>query len=153
MRRPNRVAALAWLVAAVVLGAAGCGFIAAGRKSVQKPTSFVLIGHADVVLPAGDHRAVGVSCTAPSTVAGIGVRTPVRVYDDLGTQVGAGTLGAGLTGHTGSGLSCDFPFQIPGVPGGSQTYGIAVGNEPRQIFQAADVRQNAAAVLTITPTG
>lgn len=148
--RVSRAIVLA-AVAAASFSATGCGFIAAGQKSVQKPTSFVLIGRADVTLPADDHRAVGVACTAPSTVSGIAPAAPVRVFDDLGKQIASGTLGTGLTGRTGSGLSCDFPFQIPGVPGGSETYAITVGNQPSQTFQAAAIRQNGAAVLTITP--
>jgi hypothetical protein len=151
VRRVNRTVAAA-AASATIFAAAGCGFIAAGRKSIQKPTSFVLVGRADVVLPSNDHRAVGVACTAPPTVTGIGAATPVRVFDDLGRQIASGSLGTGLTGRTGSGLSCDFPFQIPGVPGGSETYAITVGTQPPQAFQAADIRQNGAAVLTITPT-
>ena len=87
---------LAAACAAVALTAvSGCGFIAAGQKSVRKPDSFVLIGHADVALPASDHAAVGTTCTAPTSVPGIAANTPVKVLDEQGIAIANGALGSG----------------------------------------------------------
>lgn len=138
-------------VAAVALSAvSGCGFIAAGQKSVRKPDSFVLIGYADVPLPSTDRSPVGSTCTAPATITGIGPSTPVRVMDGQGVVVATGTLGTGILARTGSTATCAFPFQIRAVPGSSTSYGIEVGDRPVQTFAAAQVRQNTPAVVTIT---
>jgi hypothetical protein len=130
---------------------AGCGFIAAGAKPIRKPDSFVLIGHADVALPASDQRATGVACQAPAGVPGVAKDTPVRVLNPAGATVARGVLGPGVVGHLGDVASCNFPFEIPGVPGGSTTYGVVIGSRPAQTFPAATLRQNAPAVITIAP--
>ncbi|HEY7176986.1 MAG TPA: hypothetical protein VH442_18900, partial [Micromonosporaceae bacterium] len=102
-RIPHSVATVAAAVAASVALAAtaGCGFIAAGQKSVSKPTTFVLIGHADVPLPATDHAAVGTTCTAPAS-AGISENTPVKVFDQRGVTIAEGALGTGILARSGS---------------------------------------------------
>ena len=144
-----RTAALAAATAALV-ALSGCGWIAAGGKPIRKPDTFVLIGHADVALPASDHRATGIACDAPAGVAGVAPQTPVKVLDAAGATIATGALGPGVVGHTGSAASCNFPFEIPGVPGGSATYGVVIGARPVQTFPAAALRQNAPAVVTIT---
>lgn len=137
--------------AAVALAAvSGCGFIAAGQKSVQKPNSFVLIGHADVPLPASDQAAVGTTCTAPAAVPGIAASTPVKVLDEQGIAIANGALGSGILARSGTATLCAFPFEIRAVPGSSNSYGVQVGDRPAQTFAAAQVRQNAPAVITIS---
>ncbi len=142
---------LAAASAAVALAAvSGCGFIAAGQKSVQKPDSFVLIGHADVALPASDDAAVGTTCTAPASVRGIAASTPVKVLDEQGIAIANGSLGSGILARSGTTTTCAFPFEIRAVPGSSNSYGVQVGDRPAQTFAASQVRQNAPAVITIT---
>jgi hypothetical protein len=137
--------------AAVVLAAvSGCGFIAAGQKSVQKPSGFVLLGHADVALPASDHAAVGTTCVAPASVD-VGAHTAVKVLDQRGVTIAEGALGSGVLTRAGNVTTCAFPFQIPAVPGTSASYGIVVGGRPAQSFLASQLRQNQPAVVTITP--
>jgi hypothetical protein len=150
-RIPHSVATVAAAVAASVALAAtaGCGFIAAGQKSVSKPTTFVLIGHADVPLPATDHAAVGTTCTAPAS-AGISENTPVKVFDQRGVTIAEGALGTGILARSGSATTCAFPFQILAVPGGSTTYGVMVGSQPTKSFPATLLRQNAPAVITVS---
>jgi len=128
----------------------GCGFIAAGQKSVHKPDSFVLIGHADVALPGSDHAAVGTTCTAPPSVPGIAASTPVKVLDEQGIAIANGALGSGILARSGTATTCAFPFEIRAVPGSSNSYGVQVGDRPAQTFAAAQVRQNAPAVITIS---
>jgi hypothetical protein len=136
--------------AAALTAVSGCGFIAAGQKSVVKPSSFVLIGHADVSLPASDHAAVGTTCTAPASITGIGANTPIKVLDDQGIAIANGVLGSGILARTSSATTCAFPFEIRAVPGSSNSYGVQVGDRPAQTFAAAQVRQNAPAVITIS---
>ena len=136
-------------VAVVLASAAGCGFIAAGQKSVSKPSTFVLFGHADVALPATDHAAVGTTCTAPAST-GVGPDTPVKVLDEHGVTIADGALGSGILARSGGATTCAFPFRIPAVPGGSTSYGVMVGAQAAQSFPATLLRQNAPAIVTIT---
>ena len=149
MTRVNRGAGLALIASAILVAAAGCGFIAAGQKSVVKPATFTLFGSADVALPVSDHRAAGVSCTAP--VPGIAPGSTVTVLDDQGISIAQGNLGPGVIGHAGATPSCNFPFTIAGVPGYSDVYNVKVAGEPEQPFPAGEVQRNAPAVVTITP--
>jgi hypothetical protein len=59
-------------------------------------------------------------------------------------------LGNGIIGRDNSTPTCNFPFSISGVPGGVDTYGVAIGARSPQPFPAATLRQNNAAVVTIT---
>lgn len=147
-RIPRLLAAASAAVA--LAGVSGCGFIAAGQKSVQKPDSFVLIGHADVALPASDHAAAGTTCTAPDSVPGIATSTPVKVLDEQGIVIANGALGSGILARSGTTPTCAFPFEIRTVPGSSNSYGIQVGDRPAQTFAASQVQQNAPAVITIS---
>ncbi len=149
MTRIPRLLAAA-CVAVALIAVSGCGFIAAGQKSVRKPDSFVLIGHADVALPASDHAAVGSTCTAPTSVPGIAANTPVKVLDEQGIAIANGALGSGIVARTGTATTCAFPFEIRAVPGSSNSYGVQVGDRPAQPFAASQVRQNAPAVITIS---
>ena len=58
-------------------------------------------------------------------------------------------LGPGVIAHNGSAVTCNFPFRIYGVPGGSATYGIAVDNRPPVTFTKTDLAQNRPAVITV----
>lgn len=138
------------ILIAAVATLSGCGFIAAGQKSHSKPTAFVLIGHAAVVLASGDHRAAGTPCDASAGITDLGAGTPVKVIGASGDPIAYGTLGSGTVDRAGTTPTCDFPFQIRDVPGGSDTYGVAVGNRSAHSFPAADLRRNTAAVITIT---
>jgi hypothetical protein len=133
-----------------VVTLSGCGFIAAGQASHQKPNTFVLYGHVDVSLSASEHRATGTACMSPDTVAGIEVTTPVAVLSPGGATIAHGSLGAGVIARTGDAATCDFPFQIRDVPGGADSYQIAVGDRPAQVFPAAELQHNTPAVIAIS---
>lgn len=143
-------ACAAAIAALAIATASGCGFIQAGQKSVQKPNTFILLGHADVGLPASDHAAVGATCIAPPQVHDIGPETPVTVRDGSGAKIATGVLGTGIVARSGQATTCAFPFQVSAVPGGSNTYTVAVGSHPAQSFPASQLRQNAPAVITIS---
>jgi len=145
-----RRTAIALCLVLVAGAAAGCGFIAAGQKSISKPTTFVLLGHADVLLPASDHAAVGATCEAPGSITGVAENTPVKVLDAHGVAIANGLLGSGIVARSGNTATCAFPFQIPAVPGGSTTYQVVIGDRPAETFPASLLRQNAPAVITIT---
>jgi hypothetical protein len=132
----------------VALGVSGCGFVHAAGAAPVKPDNFVLRGTVTVPAPAGDTRPVGVACAA--TVPGISAGTPVRVSDPNGRALGSGTLGDGVVTRDGDRASCDFPFQIRGVPGGVPSYDVTVGDRPPQSFPAKDLRENAEAIIRLT---
>jgi hypothetical protein len=141
-------AARAGLVAVVlVAGPAGCGFIGASDKPENKPDTFLLRGHATVPAP-GDKRPDGAVCAA--TVPGIVAGVKVWVTGPDGRLLASGSLGDGVIAHGGDGPSCDFPFQIAGVPGGVVSYGISVDDRPAQQFPAKNLRENAEAIIRIT---
>jgi hypothetical protein len=144
IRRIGRYAVLA--ITAATLSA--CGFVGASDKSSEKPNGFVLFGHAAVTLPTNDHRATGTPCT--SSVAGVSAGTAVRVTDPTGKVLGMTYLGDGVIGHDNNTPTCNFPFSINAVPGGVDSYGIVIGSRPTQQFAATTLRQNNAAVISIT---
>src|SRR5262249_24426829 len=125
-RQPPGVAssAVSWIARAcaaavaalAIASASGCAFIEAGQKSVQKPNTFILLGHADVTLPASDRSTVGTTCIAPPQVHDIGPETPVTVRDGSGAKIAAGVLGTGIAARSGSTTTCAFPFQVSAVP-------------------------------------
>ena len=142
-RRAGRLLALVLLVA----GLGGCGWLAASGVSHHKPDAFVLRGRVTVPVPAGDSRPDGAACAAsdPAVVAG----TPIRVTGPDGHLLATGYLGDGVISRTGTAASCDFPFQRAGVPGGVDSYDIAVGTRAPHRFPAKDLRENADAVIPV----
>jgi hypothetical protein len=136
------------LLLAVPLALAGCGFVGASAVSHTKPDAFVLRGHVSVPVPAGDARPDGAACaaTVPDIVAG----TPVRVTGPDGRYLASAPLGDGVIARGTNGSTCDFPFQVPGVAGGVDSYDVAVGTRPAQRFPAKGLRENAAAIIVVT---
>jgi hypothetical protein len=147
----SRTVATAVLAAALAASLGGCGFIAAGNKSVTKPSGFVLSGQAAVALPAASSATVGSPCQSPAGATDVAADVAVTITGDTGTKIATGKLGAGIVTSSGTALRCSFPFQIPAVPGGNTSYGIAVGTRPAQTFPGDQLRQSTQAVVTITP--
>jgi hypothetical protein len=105
-----------------------------------------------VALSGTDQRQAGAACAAPAAVPDIAGGALVKVSDPDGTEIAAGTLGAGIVARTSRGATCDFPFEIRAVPGGVTTYGISVAGRPAQLFPAKSLREDQAAVITISPS-
>jgi hypothetical protein len=118
----------------------GCGFIAAGRVSHSKPDGFLLRGYVHVRdgLPAP-----GNGCTSPVTLADVQPGATVRVSDPTGKTLANGALGPGVAD---SGY-CNFPFEVPAVPGGPSTYVITVGARPSSRFPAKELREDKPAII------
>lgn len=137
------------LVFAGVAALSGCGFVHAGGVSHVKPDGFVLRGRVSVGLPTDDPRTSGAACASgyPDVVAG----APVRVTGPHGSPIADGSLGAGVVARVDDHGTCDFPFQIAGVPGGVASYGIAVGDRLPQTFPALALRHDKPAVITLSP--
>jgi hypothetical protein len=133
-----------------VLALAGCGFVGAHGVSDTKPNGFVLRGHVTTPVPAGDARSDGAACGAPVTLPDVATGANVKVLDPGGTVIGLGRLGAGVIAHGATAVTCDFPFEIPAVPGGVAQYTIVVGAQPAREFPAAELRQDKPAVITLT---
>jgi hypothetical protein len=136
------------LLLVVPLALTGCGFVGASGASHTKPDAFVLRGRVSVPVPAGDARPDGAACAA--TVPGIVAGTPVKVTGPDGHYLATGALGDGVIARGVNGSTCDFPFQIPGVAGGVDSYEVAVGTRPAQRFPAKGLRENAAAIIVVT---
>jgi len=136
------------LLVVVALSLGGCGWLGASSVSHRKPDAFLLRGRVTVAVTAGDARPDGAACaaTVPDLVAG----TTVRVTGPDATLLGVGYLGDGVIARNGSASTCEFPFQIPNVAGGVDSYDIAVGARAPQRFAAKDLRENAEAVIMIT---
>ena len=133
----------------------------ASQKSDVKPGGFVLIGRAEVATSTAAPTdttaaapATGKPCTAPTAYADVAQFAPVTVKNSAGKTVATGQLGGGLAASVASGFVCEFPFIIRGVPDGSDTYDVAIGNRPDQTFQASELRINTPAILSFgTTTG
>jgi hypothetical protein len=135
------------VIAVVALCAvlSGCGWLRAGGASHNKPSGFVLRGYVSVAgAPAGQP---GEPCQAPT--AGIAANAPVRVSDPPDHPLATGALGAGVLAADGSAYRCNFPFELPGVPGGHNTYEISVDNRQPVSFPAGELRQDKPAVITV----
>jgi hypothetical protein len=143
-----RRCALALVAGLVAFALGGCGFLGASRVSHNKPSGFVLRGRVTVPVAAGDTRAAGAACAAP--YPDVVANAPVKVTDPDGREIAAGYLGDGVIARGTSAVTCDFPFQIPAVPGGVASYGIAVGARPAVTFPARDLREDETAVLSYT---
>jgi hypothetical protein len=132
---------LLWVATVLVLG--GCGFVAAGRVSHSKPNGFTLRGYVHV---RGGLAVPGGGCTSPETRADIQPGAAVRVSDPAGKALASGALGQGVLTDAGY---CNFPFEIPAVPGGPGTYVITVGARPPSDFPAKDLREDKPAVIDV----
>jgi hypothetical protein len=139
------------LVALAACGAvlAGCGFVGAADVSDQKPNGFVLRGHVSVPVSTGGTQSEGATCDSP--VPDVAPNGEVKVTDPQGRQIAVGYLGDGVVGSDSSGTTCDFPFEIPQVPGGVTSYGIAVAGRAAQSFAATALRENQQAVISLRP--
>jgi hypothetical protein len=137
---------------ALVVPVGGCGFIRASNVSHNKPSGFVLRGRVTVPLPGTDQRQAGAACAAPVSLPDIAGGAAVKVTDPDGHEIALGTLGAGIVARSSRGASCDFPFEIRAVPGGVDSYAIAVAGRAPQTFPAKALREDQAAVITIAPS-
>jgi hypothetical protein len=123
----------------------GCGWLRAGGASPNKPSGFVLRGYVSVAgAPAGQ---AGDPCRLPAT--GIAANAPVRVTDPPDHTLATGALGTGVLAADGSAYRCNFPFEVPAVPGGHHTYEISVDGRPAVSFPADELRQDKPAVITV----
>jgi hypothetical protein len=136
------------LVAVLLAGPGGCGWLGASSVSHRKPDGFLLRGRVTVSITAGDTRPDGSACAA--TVPGLVAGTPVKVSGPDGKLLATGSLGDGVIAHDGTAESCDLPFQITAVPGGVEAYDIAVGTFTAKRFAAKDLRENAEAVIPVS---
>jgi hypothetical protein len=135
------------VLALVLAGAAmsGCGWLRAGNVSHTKPSGFVLRGYVTVAVPTAGQ--VGSSCQAPTSA--VVADDTVRVADPPDRSLATGTLGQGVLARDGGAYRCNFPFEIPAVPGGHTSYEITAGGLAPVSFPAAELRQDKPAVITV----
>lgn len=139
-------------VVAVVLAAglalSGCGFLSSGDRGSNKPDGFTLRGYVSVGPgTAGASAPAGSSgpCTAPPAASDVQAGGAVRVADQEGHTLAAGSLSPGVA-EAGR---CNFAFQITAVPGGVDEYVIGVGNRASVSFPAHDLRSDKPAVIVV----
>jgi hypothetical protein len=133
------------VAAALYASLSGCGWLHAGGASPNKPSGFVLRGYVSVAgAPAG---APGTPCQVPT--AGIAANAPVQVSDPPNRSLATSVLGAGVIATDGTAYRCNFPFEVPGVPGGHASYQISVSGRSPVSFPATELRQDKPAVITI----
>jgi len=101
---------------------------------------------------------IGQACVAPpgvpDAVAGARVVVTDGNVQDSPRQLATGALGAGklvVDSRSDTGFRCDFSFTIYGVPGGVDSYGIAVGSLPPAPFEAQPLREDQLAVISLAP--
>jgi hypothetical protein len=127
---------------------AACGFADAGSRPAGKPDAVLVRGRVAVPLPA-DTRAPGSACAAPAGVPGIASGAAVTVTDENGRPIAQGELGVGVVAVEADRHECDFPFEVPGVPGDHGTVGISVAGRPAQDFPLRDLAEDRPAVVTV----
>ncbi len=138
---------MAFLVCGVTFGLAGCGWLKAGNVSHTKPSGFVLRGYATAGIGAAPGTAAGGPCQAPR--AGVAPNDEVVVTDPPDHTLATGMLGVGVLAVDGTAYTCNFPFEISGVPGGHQTYEISIAGRAAMSFPAEELRQDKPAVIPV----
>jgi hypothetical protein len=133
------------VVLAVTTALSGCGWVKAGGVSHIKPDGFVLRGYVSVA--RATNGPAGTPCQTPS--AGIAANDPVTVADPSGRVLATGVLGSGVLAMASGAYRCNFPFQIPGVGGGHDSYAISPAGRPAVSFAATDLRQDKPAVISV----
>ena len=125
----------------------GCGFLGSGDSPENKPDGFPLHGYVSVA--GASAGTVGSPCLAPPKVTDIVAGGKVLISDPAGKNLATGKLGTGVLAADGSTYRCNFPFQVPGVPGGQATYVIVVGIQPAASFPASELRADKPAVIQV----
>jgi hypothetical protein len=141
----------------LALPVAGCGFVGASKVSDTKPNGFVLRGAVEVSGAASG--AVGSVCVAPpgvpDAVAGARVTVTDGNVQDSPRTLATGVLDPGrlvADARSTTRFRCDFPFAIYGVPGGIDSYGVAVGSLPPAPFEAQPLREDQPAIISLAPS-
>jgi len=131
------------LLAAAVLLTAGC---AGGTKQVtienfpSNPPAVTIQG--DVTVPADSVNSQDVKggiCVGTDGYEDIVGGAQIRITSSTGAVIGTGTLGPGHTSElftddtiiNGKASKCAYHFQIDGISGQIDTYGISVGGPAR----------------------
>jgi hypothetical protein len=93
--------------------------------------------------------SAGAACQAPASAPDIRAGGAVRVADPEGHTLATGELSNGVLAVDGTKYRCNFPFEIPAVPGGPQRYVVGVGSQPPASFAADEVRRDKPAVILV----
>lgn len=145
-----RTATALALAAGCGLSLSACGFLASGDRPATKPEAFVLRGYVSVRAAPAD-SATGSPCEAPPGSGDIHTGGTVRIADRDGHTLATGELTGGVLAFTSGTARCNFPFEIPAVPGGVDEYVVGVGSRPTVTFAARALRENRPAVVTVDP--
>lgn len=124
-RRRKLLVAL-FAVAAVVGALVGLGVGAL----INRSASFTVTGEVSLANGYGTN-----GCQGSGENSDLHEGALVTVYDGAGRAVGTGSLGQG----TPVGQACTFPFQVTGVPTGSDQYAVEVASRGRTTYNADSI--------------
>ena len=120
MRKRRMFAAVVGVL--VLAGGCGGGVGESGAEPGDKPTGFAVRGTVSVPSYGG---ANGTSCTVKDGYEDLRSGASVAVTNAAGDVVAVGAL----VDIEATPRTCRFAFDVPGVPEGSPTYGIEVGQQ------------------------
>jgi len=120
MRRRRMFAAVVGVL--VLTGACGGGDGESGAEPEGKPSGFAIRGTVSVPSYGGSN---GTSCTVKDGYEELRSGATVAVTNAAGDVVAVGAL----VDIEATQRTCRFAFDVPGVPEGSPTYGIEVGQQ------------------------
>lgn len=123
------IAAFAALLAVIVL-------LTSGGRSFTMNGSLTL-------LDGGSSADLGGECRGFRGYSDLGEGASVTVYDEKGAVIATGTLQAGVPGGAGE-FTCQFPFTIEDVPGGSEFYQVEVSHRGKVTVSAEEAREEGA---------
>jgi hypothetical protein len=127
-----------------LLGPSACGWVSVHNR-VSKPDGFNLHGYVSVAGAAAG--SPGTACLARSGSVASGVA--VKIVDEDGVQLAAGSLGEGVLAGAGSAWQCNFPFDLSNVPGAPDAVVVEVGQLPAAHFATSELREGRAAVIPV----
>lgn len=127
-----------------MVGLSACGWVGVHNR-VTKPNGFLLHGYVSVAGAAAG--APGTACQARSGSVASGAT--VKIVDEDGIQLAAGSLGDGVLAGAGSAWQCNFPFDLTNVPGGPDTVVVEIGALPAAHFATSELREGRAAVIPV----
>jgi hypothetical protein len=138
MRRRRMFAVLVGVL--LLVGACGGADGEPGAEPEGSPTGFVVRGTVSVPSYGGSN---GTSCTVKDGYEDLRSGASVAVTDAAGDVVAVGAL----VDIEATQRTCRFAFDVPGVPEGSPTYGIEVGQQAMVMYPRS--RLNRALELTV----
>jgi hypothetical protein len=140
MRKRRMFAAVVGVLVLMLAGGCGGGIGESGADPEGEPSGFVVRGTVSVPSYGGSN---GTSCTVKDGCEDLRSGATVAITDAAGDVVAVGAL----VDSEATQRTCRFAFDVPGVPEGSSTYGIEVGEQAMVMYPRS--RLNKSLDLTV----